>query len=1220
LNLPSDFPAALGGFDDIDLPTVAPQSDLPALAPSRSARADLDLPAAKSPPATSLAPLELDDGLDLPSPRGQTAPSSFDTDLPVVAADLPALKRGPAPKREPPKVDLPAAKREPPKPNVPAFSDLELDLPTVGGALDDLPLVASDLPMVASDLPTVGVPAEPSIRPARPKARAFGEIDLPVISDALPAAVPSDSHLPAVLGYELPSVLSTGQQLPTTVPTLHQLPQLVGTGPQLPTPVPTFQQLPRVVQSGQTVATSSAAAKSKEFDPFGDFGELDLPRELPSDFSPSASLPPVTPNLDFMSPMPEGLGELDFGSVPEASRMTPSSGKLSVPPRSLGSPLADGGLSFGELDLGPASSVARPLDAMDHGTEVPLPMSSAGEGHGSAFGGMEATIPGGAGVRIREYAPRHAPLSGGKKMAVGLVVAAVLGGAALHLTPMGAFAHLAITDAVRSKDYARASTTALEAAHARMASDTYDDANAALEATVAARAKTPRARALTAYAALLDSALVARFGPDPSRPPRSKQWLAELIKDPDTRYLQAALGAQTAVDDTVDKARRALDLASGRDKADPIQLDVALARGELELRAGDGKAALTAFSKASERGAARANFGLARAHARLGDIANAQKEIDATLASSPNHAGARILTASMAADDSLAVVALNEVIDGAARSKASPMELSEAYALRGWVHLKRSSATEARAAFEEALKVNPRNVRALRGQGEVLFQEARYTEALSRFETALSVAPDQVDVVIGTAKTKMALERLADAKAQLTAARTQFPNEMIVPAWLGKVEAQLGNVPIAEENMRAAIALVDPTKPNAIVPYVFLSQLLAAKGKAADAEAALEDARKKLPASAALERAFGQVYEAQGKYAEAVARYRASVEQDTRDLSTRFRLGVVLRRMHRFDEAGAQFDRVEAADKEFPGLALERGLLFEESGNIQKAIDQFRGALAKAPDDLDLLLRIGSAYVVIELPDQAIPMLKKVLEKRPGSAEALHFLGRAFMLKGGANQADAMRNLKRAVELDANRAEYHVYVAWLANEVNPSNLALAESEIEKALALDKNLADAYWQRAVLHRKQGAIEDALQDARRALALRPTRYEAHATIAECLEEKNDVAGAMAEWSKALTAAGQKAHPFWRYRYGKLLLERGNAAEAQRLLAASIEGAERLEPRPAWISQLEFLLAEAYRKTGHNAQALEHYKRFVETAPQGSADLADARKWIQEHTSRP
>ena len=249
-------------------------------------------------------------------------------------------------------------------------------------------------------------------------------------------------------------------------------------------------------------------------------------------------------------------------------------------------------------------------------------------------------------------------------------------------------------------------------------------------------------------------------------------------------------------------------------------------------------------------------------------------------------------------------------------------------------------------------------------------------------------------------------------------------------------------------------------------------------------------------------------------------------------------------------------------------------------------------------------------------------MLRKVLEKRPTSAEAHHYIGRALMLKGSGEQVEALRFLKRAVDLDPNRAEFHVYLAWAANDAQPAQLELARDEINKALTLDKLNPEAYWQRGVLGRMQGAIDDAIKDERRALELRPSRYEAHATLAECFEDKNDDATALAEWGRAVAgegppaADGTVAHPYWRYKYGKLLLDHGGAGAAlAQLLPAAVFAEKDTAVRPGWLAPLEFLTAEALRKSGRSRDAAEHYRRFLEIAPVNSPDRADAQHYLQQ-----
>jgi tetratricopeptide (TPR) repeat protein len=212
--------------------------------------------------------------------------------------------------------------------------------------------------------------------------------------------------------------------------------------------------------------------------------------------------------------------------------------------------------------------------------------------------------------------------------------------------------------------------------------------------------------------------------------------------------------------------------------------------------------------------------------------------------------------------------------------------------------------------------------------------------------------------------------------------------------------------------------------------------------------------------------------------------------------------------------------------------------------------------------------------------------------------------------------------LKRAVELDPNRAEFHVYLARAANESMPAQLELARDEIDRALAIDKLSADAYWQRGVLERMEGAVDDAMKDEKHALQLRPSRYEAHATLAECYEDRNDGVQALAEWARAIAGNasgpnGQVTHPYWRYRYGKLLMEAGARPAALAQLLPAVVTAEKMEVRPGWLAPLEFLSAEALRSTGRKADAVEHYKRFLEIAPTSSPDRLDAQRMLQQLT---
>jgi tetratricopeptide (TPR) repeat protein len=1269
---PSDFPPALGSLEETDLPVVSPglpvgkpqvpfaaRPGAPARQPGPSAAKPQAQPPGKPGVVAYRAPSPA------PPPPAAGALDDLDFDLPEIAADLPARKpmvtprTAPAVAKGPPAAKPPAAVKAAPVAKTPATpapaptfeldlpdpaADLPVrapfgaDLPATRGFNADLPAargpLAPDLPAAReAALPVVARPADlPVARATAAEASAAGilgdlpeiaahgraalDAGLPVIAAGLPLKSDGRANLPAPAA-SLPASVDPRAHLPATQASLPirsegNLPSPAATLPipldSLPVPASSraFGEI-ELPTFGEPVPPSAppSSASSRSSGAFGLFGEIDLPHESP----PSS---PRQPSAPIASAPPVDMADFADLKFEEHRSVRPPPQSLTPPVLRSDAPKLAGGMSFGEVDIGGGSGEATiGLDASDH-----LGRDSARE---APIGIAAASAP--ARGKIDASAGAGRKRSIGKMVGVGLALIVAVAGGALQMTPYGAFGYIAIDDAVHANDYRQATLAAITETDKAAARDTYDAAKAALEAVYTAQARAPRARALAAYTAFADWATTARFGIDTTRTSRAEPIMAAVPTDSPVQYRDAAMAARAAAGDNIEKARKGVDAASGSaSPSDPIQHDLALLSGELALVARDAPGAVASFKRALASGAdARAHFGLARAYDLAGDAANEKLEIAATLAGSPGHPGALTLRArprTGVVDAGQALADLAVVIEGASRGKASPSELSQAYAAKAWVSLERGGATDARDAFAQAVSLDPRNVDALNGQGRLFLYEDRATEALARFDTALGIDPNSVETIANDAEAKIALERLADAKQQLALARTRFPKSIPVLILLGKVEQHLGNMDAAEADLRAAIALVDPSRPDAVLPYVALSKLLAERGHVADARAALDEAKKKLTPSPALERAFGEMSELQGDYDGAIAHYNAAVAQDPKDAKTHFRLGVALRRIRKFEPAAAELDRVAAVDKDYPGLSLERGLLFQESGDVQKAIEQFNGALAKAPDDPDLQLRVGAAYVAIGRPDEALPMLHKVLEKRPQSAEAQHYIGRALMLQP-SGQSDAIRYLKRAVDLDPNRAEFHVYLAWAANDATPAQLELARDEIDKALALDNMSPEAYWQRGVLERMEGADEDALKDENHALALRPSRYEAHATLAQCFEDKNQEANALAEWARAI-AGDQEApdattvrHPFWRFRYGKLLGEHGGPAAALVQLLPAVTTAEAMSPKPGWLAPLEFLTAQALHKTGKRNEAVDHYKRFLEIAPVNSPDRLDAQQ---------
>lgn len=1056
---------------------------------------------------------------------------------------------------------------------------LELDLPARADDAAALPATRSMAPRPAPQIRKKSVV---------PPALDFGDPDLPGLSSnaALPSPKKIEKKPEPKLDFELelPS-----PRAPNAAPSFEaDLPSISDSGSNLPSPRKVLDfgdpELPALADSLPAIPAGAAAPL-----PSRGFGEVDLPSvsENASAFGGGGNA------FDFGELELPGGGE----DAPQASpSRTHSSDKIQLPD------IEEASRSFDEMDL--ASGGDAPPMAME--AKVDAATSSKG---GEASIGNEAQLDVARtrtkGVEKAEGAPkRKVPWR-----AIG-VVALVAGGLSLQMTPAGAFGYLAIWDLASSGKYKEMAQSGAASARSAFAADSFAGNRAAVDSLFQMHASSPRARVVSATAAFFEFSNQVRFGADADRAGQVKAWLAEIQKGADVAYLDAARGAEHASQGEYTDALARLEKAKEHDKGDPIVNDIDALRGEIYLAQNEFKQALTAFAASSSAApSARAQFGMARAHFALHDYAKAKESALAAQKSAPAHTGAPLLLAAIAwakdHNDADALKTIAAIVDGS--SKAAPREQSFGHSLRGWIHTAQDRIGEARSDFEKAVKLDPKNVNALIGQGELFYLDGRLTEALPRFDEAVRLDPNNAEAIVGSAKAKIGLERLNDAKIQLSAAQPKLPKSMLVSLWLGKAEEALGNRKAAEERYIAATDLVEPSDKDAVLPYAALASFLASSGRAEAARQKLEEAQKKLPDSVALRRSLGDVAVVEGRYDEAVLQFQEGLKKSPDDVSTHFKLGVVMRKLQKLTEAAAEFDKVQSVDKEYPGLTLERGLLFEQSGDLQKALDLFKAAYDKAPNDLDLSLRVGAAYVAVSRPDDALPLVKKVLEVRPNSAEANHYMGRAHLQKGGLDAAAAMRYLTRAVELDANRPEYHLYVAWAANEANPAQLGVARAEVDKALALDKLFADAYWQRGVVERKEGAVEDALRDLKRALELKPNRIEAHAALAECYEDKNDIASALGEWSKAIQANANE--PYWRFKYGRILLDRGNAKDAADHLAFAVDAGEKLQPRPGWVIPGEFLAGEALRKSGKKAEAIPHYKLYLQLSPPSAPDRKDA-----------
>jgi predicted Zn finger-like uncharacterized protein len=1247
-----DLPAAVApkgapgadAFAEIDLPSPAapsprqapparPQAPSGAQAPPRPTAPRR--PQAPAPIAQAPDPFE---EIELTDATGWDTATSEEADLPAIGtgrADLPVAAG--SNKRDLSR-DLPVAKGAAPAPKptaaaVPAaaagaaFGDV--DLPTVSGGAD-LPSLSEGLdlpsPSIGLDLPSVST--GPAAGASSRGIPGFGELDLPIVGGDLP--VPAAAGLPAKVTAGLPSPAAG-------------LPSLAGGLPMpaagLPTPA-----------GGLPMNAAALPGVIEESIPLGDdpFGGPLAPPFSPS--APPASLRSNTPDpfgaasMDsfdsggdpftsgggdpFANPTGDPFGQIDGGLMDSRSLRAPPPA-ASVRPSAEPAPRAiedrgaqdlvrqaGGGTAYGEVNIddgGMDDGVAIEGDLPEH---PPAASASLPAEAGSEFAGLpeEVSLPD-ARARARPDAAAGSVVAEiqakRRRRRVRIVVASIatlgLAGGALTLVPsVGPFGAHFIIDQVRHGEYERLLSGARESARRLLGSDTSPDADAALSAVDSAASGARRFKPLAAYAAFVGFDRALRFGGEPSVYARAKVTLDEMAEVKGVRELDLARAAKAAVDGELARARQLLGQLA---EADPKDIDVRVVRAEVELKARDHAAAVLAWKAAVDvQKSARSLYGLARATLAAGDGPGAEKLAEEVLGTNPRHTGARLLMAENAwsgkHDEPRATKLLEEVQKNV--QYAGPEERIVTRTLLGEIHLSRGRVSQAEQSFGEAIKIAEQlkagslAARALGGLGEALFRAGRYSQAIARYKTAAQADPEDVAAQVGVAKSSLLLERVDEAKEMLGKLRKSHGSVMQVAYWYGRVTESLGDRKEAEIAYRDAIT-TGKGDPEAVEAYIALARVQSASGQLDAARTTLADAQTKLPASPALHKALGRVAMSQGRYADGLEAFQRALELDAGDVEAKFLVGTALVRQRQFDKALEVFDAVAKVDRDFPGLALERGILFQESGRTEEALREYESALAKAPNDPDLMLKVGCGKADAGNGAEAEKLLKKVLEQRQTSAETFFCMGRALMQKH--DLGDAIKSFERAIQLDPNHAEYYLYVGWAANDAGA--IAKASLALKKALELDQGLADAYWQRGVLRVRQTRPKDAIEDLLKALELRPSRYQAHADLALAYYDLGKEDAALGEWQRAIAANPNEAT--WRFHYGKLLgLRLQNAAAAEQLKKA-IELAEADGGSLPWISEAHRLAAISL---GASPAAIPHWQAFLKTGAMNSPYRNEAK----------
>ena len=229
---------------------------------------------------------------------------------------------------------------------------------------------------------------------------------------------------------------------------------------------------------------------------------------------------------------------------------------------------------------------------------------------------------------------------------------------------------------------------------------------------------------------------------------------------------------------------------------------------------------------------------------------------------------------------------------------------------------------------------------------------------------------------------------------------------------------------------------------------------------------------------------LGAVLAAQGRYEDAIARYREALAVDARRTAVRLNMAVALQKAGRPAEAAPELERVVAESPQNRNAVVLLAECRVRLGEYAQAAALLTPLHDAAPADRAVAYLLGVAL----LQDKQIEKGKLVLDGvlRDGeSAETRLLMGAAKL--GAADYAGAREDLRRAAEMNPSLPMVHGLLGRAL--MNVGDLPGATEQFRRELENDPNDFDANLFLGVLLKQDNALEEAMARFEKAATLRP-----------------------------------------------------------------------------------------------------------------------------------
>ena len=448
------------------------------------------------------------------------------------------------------------------------------------------------------------------------------------------------------------------------------------------------------------------------------------------------------------------------------------------------------------------------------------------------------------------------------------------------------------------------------------------------------------------------------------------------------------------------------------------------------------------------------------------------------------------------------------------RVAAAAEGFPQVHLLLGTHYFKTGAYERAQLSLERYIQGDPDNVAARGMLGNTYFKLKRYAQALAAFEAVKQRSPDNSAVDVSIANAHYQLRHYAQTVKILTGVLEREPKRHGALFDVAQSYFQLGDfeqaiafygrfLELKPDNFngryfrgsalievgRDKDALVDLSEASRIKPRIpqpryKIGLIHLRAGRLADARTALKGAEKLASADPWIKTALGSVARGLGEVDAAEQLQRAAVKLAPDQARLHGNLALTLYRKGQSVAADTELDRALSLEGDDPWLRrlavtiwAVRAQEILASGDASGALRYVRRAMAMKPDDPQLKADLALIHIAQGDHEAALAVAQPMVTAQPDNAAAQHALGRALLLAGRPEEAEAPLAKAYAARASAEIATARGAALLLAKRIGAAIEVLdaAHDAYGSSPSLDVNRALAHLGRGLKAVVRGGAE-------------------------------------------------------------------------------------------------------------------------------------------------